>query len=217
MNLLDREYSRQLHFGFGIGVNAFDFSSIEPSGNTVNVQGQGNVILYADLVNVKPGFNLNAIADCRLVGNLNLRFTPGIFFGNRKLDFYRSDTYGQIQSMPITSNYLEFPLTFKYSAGRYSNFRPYILAGANMRINLNSGLNVDVSRYIAMQKFEPFAETGLGFDFYLNYFRLSTEFKISIGLINCLSPELPTGYEYYRQSLKSMRSNTISFTINFEL
>jgi hypothetical protein len=217
LNLLNREYSRSIHFGFGMGLNAFDFSGIKNSGNTVFIPGQGNVVLFADLIQVKPGFSINAISDCRLVTNLNLRFLPGIFFGNRMLNFYRSDTKGLIQSMPISSNYLEFPVILKYSANRYTNFRPYVITGLNTRINLSNDINIDAQRYIKLSKLEPFAEIGLGFDFYLSYFRLSTEIKISMGLINCLSPEEVAGYEFYKRSLKSLHSNTVGFTFNFEL
>jgi hypothetical protein len=217
MNLLDREYSRSLHFGFGLGLNAFDFSRIQNSDNTVSVPGQGNLALYSDLIYLKPGFNINAIADYRLVTNLDIRFTPGIFFGQRQLDFYRRDTKGLVKSVPVTSNYLEFPVILKYSANRYTNFRPYILTGLNTRVNLSSSINMDSERYIEMKKLEPFAEIGFGFDFYFDYFRMSTEFKISAGLINCLGKAEATGYEYYRRSLKSIHSNTVGFTVSFEL
>jgi hypothetical protein len=217
MNLLDREYSRNIHFGFSLGLNAFDFSQIHNSGNTVFIPGQGNVILYADLIHLKPGFNINAIADYRLVTNLDIRFIPGIFFGQRQLDFYRRDTKGLVQSMPITSNYLEFPVVLKYSASRYTNFRPYILTGLNTRVNLSNTINVDSERYIELKKLEPFAEIGLGFDFYFDYFRMSIEIKISAGLNNCLNKTEATGYEYYRRSLKSIHSNTAGLTISFEL
>ena len=217
MNLLDREYSRSIHFGFSMGVNAFDFSEIKNSGATVFIPGQGNAILYADLVHVKPGFSINAIADYRLTQVLNLRFLPGIFFGNRQLDFFRHDTYGIIESMPISSNYLEFPLLVKYSANRYSNFRPYVLTGLNSRVNLSAGTSIDSKRYLAMKSFEPFVDLGLGFDFYFAYFRMSTEFKISFGLINGLAPQIAEGFEHYRQSLSSIRSNTLSLALHFEL
>jgi hypothetical protein len=217
MNLLDREYSRNIHFGFALGLNAFDFSQIRNSGSTVYIPGQGNVILYADLIHLKPGFSINAIADYRLATNFDIRFIPGIFFGQRQLDFYRRDTKGLVKSMPVTSNYLEFPVVVKYSADRYTNFRPYILAGLNTRVNLSSTINMDSERYIELAKLEPFVETGLGFDFYFDYFRMGLEFKFSAGLINCLNKTEATGYEYYRKSLKSIRSNTIGFTVSFEL
>jgi hypothetical protein len=217
MNLLDREYSRNIHFGFGLGVNAFDFSRIQNSGNTVFIPGQGNLILYADLIHLKPGFSINAIADYRLVTNLDIRFIPGIFFGQRQLDFYRRDTKGLVKSMSIASNYLEFPVVIKYSADRYTNFRPYILGGLNTRINLSNTINMDSERYIELKKLEPFAEIGLGFDFYFDYFRMGIEFKLSAGLFNCLSDAEATGHEFYRQALKSIHSNTVGFTISFEL
>jgi hypothetical protein len=217
MNLLDREYSRNIHFGFGLGLNAFDFSRIRNSGNTVFISGQGNVILHADLIHLKPGFSINAIADYRLVTNFDVRFLPGIFFGQRQLDFYRNDTKGLVKSMYIASNYLEFPVVFKYSANRYTNFRPYVLTGLNTRINLSNAINPASERYIGLKKLEPFAEIGLGFDFYFDYFRMGIELKISAGLINCLNSEEAIGYGYYRQSLQSIHSNTTSLTISFEL
>jgi hypothetical protein len=217
MNLLDREYSRSIHFGFGLGLNAFDFSRIQNSNNTVFIPGQGNAILHADLIHLKPGFSINAVTDYRLMTNFNVRFLPGIFFGQRQLDFYRNDTKGLVKSMTIASNYLEFPIVFKYSADRYTNFRPYILTGLNTRVNLSNTINMDSERYIGLKKFEPFVEFGLGFDYYFDYFRMGTEFKVSSGLVNCLNNTEAFGYEYYRKSLKSIYSNTISFTISFEL
>jgi hypothetical protein len=221
MNLLDREYSRNIHFGFALGLNAFDFSQIRNSGEPVFIEGYGKekVILYADLIQLKPGFSINGIADYRLVTNLDIRFIPGIFFGQRQLDFYRQDTKGIIMSMPIASNYLEFPIVIKYSADRYTNFRPYVLTGLNTRVNLSNTINVEEGRYIELKKLEPFAEIGFGFDFYFDYFRMGLEFKFSTGLINCLS-EIETEFSkfgYFRQSLKSIHSNTIGFTVSFEL
>jgi hypothetical protein len=217
MNLLDREYSRNIHFGFALGVNAFDFSQIQNSGNTVFMPGQGNLILYADLIHLKPGFSINAIADYRLVTNLDIRFIPGIFFGQRQLDFYRRDTKGLVKSMPIASNYLEFPVILKYSADRFTNFRPYVFTGLNTRINLSNTINMDSERYIELKKLEPFAEIGLGFNFYFDYFRMGIEFKLSTGLLNCLGNTEAIGNEAYRRSLKSIRSNTTGLTVSFEL
>jgi hypothetical protein len=217
MHLLDREYSRSIHFGFSLGVNAFDFSRIQISNNTVYSREYGNVVLYADLIYIKPGFSINAIADYRLITNLDIRFVPGIFFGQRQLDFYRTDTKGIIHSMQIASNYLEFPVILKHSAERYANFRPYLLIGFNTRINLSNTINAEVGRYIGLKKFEPFAEIGFGFDFYFNYFRMGLEFKLSTGLINCLDNTEALGFEYYRRSLESLQSNTIGFAVSFEL
>jgi hypothetical protein len=217
MNLLDREYSRNIHFGFALGLNAFDFSQMQNSERTVFIPSVGNVILYADLIQIKPGFSINAIADYRLVTNLDIRFIPGIFFGQRQLNFHRKDTKGFIMSMPIASNYLEFPVIIKYSADRYTNFRPYVLTGLNTRVNLSNTINMQSERYIELKQFEPFAEIGFGFDFYFDYFRMGLEFKLSTGLINCLGETEAPQYEYYRQSLNSIHSNTIGFTISFEL
>lgn len=217
LNLLEREHSNRLHFGFGLGLNVFDFSHIELSKQTVNVPGQGNVILSANMSTVNIGFNINAIINYRLITNLDVRLLPGIFFGQRQLDFVRMDTDTQLASMSIVSNYIEFPLHLKYSAMRFNNFRPYVIAGFNPRVNLSNTPSEDAKRYIGLKKLEPFAEFGFGFDFYRTYFRMGLEFKMSAGLVNCLSDKTIAGEEYFREALTGLKSNMMVFTLNFEL
>lgn len=215
-NLLDLERGSPWHFGFSVGLNAFDFTKITPSGETVNIPSQGNVILRADVNQTKIGFNVNGIIDYRLSPNFNLRTLPGIFFGSRQLNYYRQDTQSLLFSMALSSNYIEVPLLLKYSATRYSNFRPYVIGGGNVRFNLNSSVSEKAQRYIGLRLIEPFAEIGFGFDFYFKYFRLSTEIKLSKGFLNVLTNETVVGYEFYRTSLKSMQSNMVSISFHFE-
>ncbi|MDR1056103.1 MAG: PorT family protein [Prevotellaceae bacterium] len=216
LNLVELEKGSPWHWGFSVGLNIFDFTQITPSGQTVSVDNQGNLILRADLSQEKVGFNINGIIDYRLLPNLNIRILPGIFFGSRQLNYYRQDAQSLLYSMPITSNYVEVPILLKYGALRFTNFRPYIIGGGNLRFNLNAKINEDAQRYVGLKKTEPFIELGFGFDFYLKYFRFSTEIKLSKGFKNALSNEIISGQEFYRTSLKSMQSNMISISFHFE-
>ena len=117
----------------------------------------------------------------------------------------------------MASNYFEFPFVIKYSATRYSNVRPYVLAGINPRLNLSNKVNESAKRYFGMKKLESFGETGFGFDFYLENFRMGIELKVSIGLGNGLNDEASEGFEIYRKSLSFVRSNMAVVTLNFEL
>ena len=216
LNLLDVDMGSPWHFGFSVGLNVFDFTQITPSRQTVSVPNQGNMILRADMVSEKIGFNINGIVDYRLSPCFNVRSLPGIFFGSRQLNFYRQDTQSLISSIAMTSNYVEVPILVKYSAVRYSNVRPYLIAGSNVRFNLSNNISEEAMRYVGLNKVEPFVEFGFGFDFYLKYIRFSTEIKISKGLMNSLNKHELPGKEYYRRSLKSLESNMISISIHFE-
>lgn len=215
LKLLEREYSQSVHFGFALGLNVFHFSDIELSNRTVYIPGQGNTMLYANITQAIPGFNISAVIDYRLVKNLSIRTLPGIFFGQRKMNFYRQDTYSLVTTMPISSNYVEVPTLLKYSAIRFTNFRPYLIGGLNTRVNLNNKPSDE--RPIGLVKLEFFGEIGFGFDFYFEYFRMGTELKFSRGLNNALSNQLPNDKEYYMESLKGLRSNMLVFTLSFEL
>jgi hypothetical protein len=62
---------------------------------------------------------------------LNLRFLPGLSFGERQLYYnipvWETDYYQPLQYYSIKSTFLDFPLLIKYKARRINNDRPYII------------------------------------------------------------------------------------------
>jgi hypothetical protein len=88
----------------------------------------------ADVAAPIPGFTVGIISSLRLSRDLNLRFLPGLSFGERQLmynyDVWETDYYLPLQYYSIKSTFLDFPLLLKYKARRINNDRPYLIFGS---------------------------------------------------------------------------------------
>lgn len=133
------------------------------------------------------GFNISMISNLRITNHLNVRFLPGLIFGQRNLDYKvkRPDGFRR-HSMMIESTFIDFPLLLKYKAVRLNNFRPYIVAGASHRIDLAAQRTIspDERPKIRLNRHNVYYEVGVGTDFFLEYFMFAIELKASWGIIN---------------------------------
>ncbi len=170
-----------LHFGYTLGLNQMDFV-IKPS----------NMVYAFDTVfGVETkryvGFNIAIISNLRLAQHLDLRFLPGLNFGQRDLEYkiVENDVF-KIHTMRIESTFLDFPISLKYKSERYGNFRPYLIGGGAIRLDLAAQKKItpDERPKIRLQKFNPYYEIGLGVDFFLEYFMFAVEVKGSFGIMN---------------------------------
>lgn len=207
---------RPLHFGFLIGFNAMDFRAYN-SGYT----NGDNKTLYGDVQQLKPGLNIGIVASYRLRKDLNLRFLPGISFGQRDISFIEYTNVGTpretaevLDPLHIKSTFLEFPLLLKHNAWRMHNAKPYIIGGFNTRYDLAK----NKQDRLLLRSLDGYIEAGAGVDLYLTYFRLSIELKTSIGLVDVLNPE-GTGEskdEIYNDALDGLKSRLFCLTFYFE-
>lgn len=207
---------KRLHFGFLVGLNTMDFLVH----NTGEYLGPNNERLYADVLHLKPGINIGIVSSLRLRKNLNLRFLPGITFGQRDL-YYKAENFSEddtedIETNPLTikSTFLEFPFLIKYSGQRMHNAKPYLIGGVNFRYDLAK----NVQDRLLLRSLDEYLEFGVGFDFYMTYFRLSMEAKASIGFANMLNIN-GTGEEadqMYTDALNGLKSRIFQLTFYFE-
>jgi len=221
---------KRLHFGFTLGVNTSDFSiahynvmSDNPvfmqSTNSVDLQYQKDTAIRADIAHITPGFTVGMVMNLRLNEDFDLRFLPGMSFAERSLtynipvqdvnaDFTKTESYS------IKSTFLDFPLLIKYKARRMNNQRPYMIGGISSRVDISKTGQEDLVRLKARN---PSLEAGLGWDTYLQFFRLSTEFKFSFGLRNILDTgPLETQPQVYTGALSSLKSNMFTLSFHFE-
>jgi hypothetical protein len=61
-----------------------------------------------------------------------------------------------------------------------------------------------------LKPFDYYAEIGVGFDFYLKFFKLSTELKLSYGLRQVLDTHLASA------GLNNLSSNVVLLNFHFE-
>ncbi len=201
---------KRLHFGFLIGFNTMDFRVYNSGLQT----DDGNTY-YSEVLHLIPGLNIGIVTSLRLNKHFNLRFLPGISFGQR--DLYYMDQNGSFMEaspLKIKSTFLEFPFLVKFSGSRMHNVKPFMIAGANMKYDLAK----NKQDHLLLRSLDLYGEAGAGFDFYMTYFRLSIELKASIGMFNILNPAGTgePGDEIYTQALNGLKSRIFVLTFYFE-
>lgn len=219
-----------IHFGFTLGVNTLDFRVLHynPMDENpdfeeyTNPQAGENItnksLIHSDLTEIIPGFTVGIITSLRLTKDLNLRFLPGMSFGERQLVFnvpvYDINQYEASPYYSIKSTFLDFPLLIKYKARRINNGRPYVVFGTAYRHDISRTAQEDL---IKLKNGGFYAELGAGWDNYFPFFRFSVEAKFSFGLTNQLGG-LPGGTQrkYYAQSIKNLHSNIFTLSFHFE-
>lgn len=210
---LNRPYAdmKRLHFGFSIGTQFQDISFthnglVTPEGEQWGVE----------IPSYSPGICANVLADLRLHKYLNLRFSPGMYFGSNSVEML-SSTNGAKARQDIKSAYVVLPLDLKISGERYKNSRPYVTLGAMGTFDVGKKR----SEYLRFNTADAYLSVGLGCDFYLPFFKLNPEIKFCFGLTDILQhdrPDLVDNPEIYKitQSLTKAKSKMIVLTFYFE-
>ena len=207
--------NKKIHFGFTIGINTMDFKITPSMQPTIN--GTDTTLLIPELNNLSPGFHVSVISSLRLTDNLDLRFLPGISLGQRTIIFY--DQNGRVdKKMKIESTFVDLPLLLKYKATRINNTRPYLVAGINVRNDMarNKEFNDDKEIYVKLKPFDVYYELGFGIDFYLQYFKFSTEIKYSVGTFNNASADKAEDFPQYANSIDALNSRMFLVSFHFE-
>ncbi|MGB8359219.1 MAG: porin family protein [Bacteroidales bacterium] len=206
----DSNYDEKLlHFGFSMGANTMDFNT------KMNLLDTNN--LTAEVVNLKPGLNIQIVIDYRPATYFDVRFLPGVSFGQRTINFYKNGALYNDQQQ-LESSFLEFPLLVKAKGMRLNNSRPYLIAGLNFRYDLAAKKDYDDERpvYIRLRPADLYYEVGAGIDFYLPYFKLTIEAKMSNGLRDVLVHEPEPYHSEFANSIETLKSQIWVLSFHFE-
>ena len=204
----DPGYDNKLvHFGFSVGVNTMDLAikrSLKKDTTT-------SPLLIPDVTKINPGFQVQIVSNLKLGDNLDLRFLPGISFGSRTISFYKDDNQSLVGTVDIESSYLDFPLDLKYRSNRLNNYRPYILGGVNYRYDMAARKQDEL-------RFKPgdiYYEIGVGVDWYLPFFKFSTEIKLGVGLFDLLVRDAKSN-QNYMASIDKINAYIVGLSFHFE-
>jgi hypothetical protein len=205
---------RPVHYGYFLGTNQYDFKF-------EYITNYYKELMYKDIeVIQKNGFNVGLIGDLRVNTYFNLRFEPGLYYNQRELVYpeFPEFTRESDRFREVKSTYIHLPLYIKINTKRINNFRPFLLAGISTDFNLSS--NEKNSDDNASNVFRTTSqnlnyELGLGFEFYLYYFKFSPSlrsiFSFQNELIPDASPDSP-----WTGNIVNMFSRGISLIITFE-
>jgi hypothetical protein len=185
MNLPKYDRAR-IHFGFELGLNISKF----------RVQPVGDLRIRDTVYSITPrgtsGLNLGIISNLKLGEHFDLRFIPALAFTQRNLEYSMVYTDSNFSDETITkqveSTYLEFPFLLKFKSARIDNYRVYVLAGWKYSIDMVSQAKVLAKdkEIVKLNKHDNGYEIGVGFDFYMTYFKFSPEIKMYNGVKNLL-------------------------------
>ena len=219
--ILNRPYAdlKRMHLGFSVGMHFQDLKFthngfVAPTGEKWAVEVPG----------YSPGFCVNVLGDLRLHKYLNLRLSPGMYFGSKTVEMidYNTALEGPgsatvHQTQDVKSAYVVVPLDLKISGDRYHNSRPYVTLGAMATFDVSKKR----SETLMFNTADAYLTIGMGCDFYLPFFKFIPEVKFCFGLTDVLRHTRPDLEDdpvamHITQSLKKVNSNMIVFTFYFE-
>jgi hypothetical protein len=202
---------KPIHFGFSLGTNAMDFN-ITPSQLHLKTDS-----LYPEVSHLYPGINIQIVTDLRPGKHADIRFLPGVSFGQRIIRYYKNQVLYNGQQK-LESSFLEFPLLLKLKGDRLNNVRPYVVTGINYRYDLAAKKDFDEDKpvYIRIKKPDLYYEVGGGIDFYLPYFKFSVELKMSNGLTDVLVKQGDPRHPEYANAIAKMKSQIWVLSFHFE-
>ncbi len=230
---------KRLHFGFTIGVNTLDYEfdhwpnmrdnpafnpapgeSNAPVADQFTASGEIPIErsdeLRTDINTLVPGLTVAIVTNLRLGEYFDLRFLPGLSFGERRLVYnvpIFDETSVPLEYYSIKSTYIDLPLLFKYKSSRLNNQRPYLIAGPAFRVDISKTGKEDL---VKVKRGGFYLEGGVGWDTYLRFFKLSIELKASLGIGNKLNEPGDVQRPYYSQAIKSLKSNVFTLSFHFE-
>jgi opacity protein-like surface antigen len=216
------------HWGYFLGVNHYDFSIVPTdAGMTDNNQLGVNT-------ETTIGFSVGLIGDLKLNDYFNLRFEPGLDIAKREL-VYRRELLEQYPNIGdpdylndtirnINSTYINLPLLLKFGGKRRHNIRPYAIGGMNLGIDLTSNEDSSNDNFngidgFRMTKMNYSWQAGAGIDWYLPFFKLSTEIRGSFGINDemVLDGNPPGSIDSpWTSTIEELHTRAIFFVLKFE-
>jgi len=205
------KYDQQpIHFGFTLGINTSRFI-IDRVGDL-----KTRDTIYSVESSPISGLNLGILSNVRIGNNFDFRFIPTLSFSQRNLNYHfiYSNNSEAFTTKQVESTYLEFPLELKFKSNRINNYRIYVMAGWKYQIDMVSQAKVRKSDkdIIKLNRNDYGYEIGLGFDFYLTYFKFSPEIKMYNGIPNLIVQE----NTQFSSPINSLYAKTFVVSLYFE-
>jgi len=164
------------------------------------------------------GIGLGGMHTFRLNDRFEARIVfPQLIFANKAITYHTRDfADGSVkeEKKNIESILFGIPIQVKFRSDRIGNFRVYMLGGVKFEYDLASKAAARNAEDLIKLKSSDFGiEAGIGFNFYMPYFILSPEIKISNGITNshARDPNLK-----FSNVIDKLNSRMIVFSLIFE-
>lgn len=211
---LNRPYAdlKLMHFGFSVGTHVQDLQFTHNGLLT-----PGGTKWQLEVPSFSPGFCVNVLMDLRLHKYLNLRLSPGMYFGNKNVRMIDFNGVVENRSQDVKSSFVVVPVDLKLSGERLRNTRPYLTLGAMATYDVSKKRTEE----LVFNSMDFYLTVGLGCDFYLPFFKLNPEVKFCFGLTDILKHKRPDLVDdnatmEITQSIRKVKSNMVVINFYFE-
>lgn len=195
---------RRLHYGFVLGVDMSDITFLHNDNEW-----------FAECPNLNPSFCVGLLGDLALTENLSLRCSPMLHFLSRNITFRNATTEAKTKQ-DLKSCVMEVPVSLKIATKRLNNYRPYILAGAQLSYDLSK----EKETPITFNRVDYGIHISLGCDTYLPYFKFCPELRFNLGLADMLDHTRKglkdESLMQYTDAISKARNKSISLILFFE-
>jgi hypothetical protein len=199
---------RLLHFGVNMGIIHTGLA-VRPRSDLRELLPD---TLYSVTSRWEPGFSMGIESALRLGEHWRLKFTPTLSLAGRIMEFERPG--GVVDRFTWESTLAEFPVYFKFRSVRLTNVSGYLIGGVKYVFDLSSKVGADDASMfpVKLRPHDLQAEIGVGFDFYLPYFKFAIQLKSSFGMLNLHYPEA----NLYNRSIQGLQTRAVYISFIFE-
>lgn len=166
------------------------------------------------------GLGLGGMHTFRLSNRFEARVVfPQLLFVNKSITYHLKYPDSFKDEKPVTTKSVEsihlgLPVQLKFRSDRINNYRVYMMGGFKIETDLSSKARAkNADDMIKLKRFDYGVEAGVGFNFYMPFFILSPEIKISNGIGNVHSRDANLKYS---SVIDKMQSRMVIFSLIFE-
>lgn len=231
MDKLEDFDEQKFSWGFYLNGNRLDYRIVlHPR---YGAEGNQNLVKSRE----SYSFGAGLIAKWRLNDYLDLRMEPGLQFAQRQLTFntqsndqYAAGTLTNPPFMPIAltekdkvreikSTLVDVPVLLELHGQRWYNSRPYVAAGVNYIVNLqsNSDSEDDNMQQVFRSTTHNFAWSAeLGIQFYFNKFKLTPAVRGTFFMNNEKVADNANTPPYWATAMSTLQTRAVMFVLKFE-
>lgn len=185
---------------------------LDPANSNAAVSDQVNSISSPS----SPGFGVGFVSRLKIWDNLDLRFTPSLLFVDRNIIYTYNNDSPEPKTMTVQSTAMDIPLALKLKTDRLTNVRAYLIGGLKYTGEIGRKKPDDneapLDRLLKNKRGFFSYETGIGFDIYFEYFKMSPEIKLSRSFGNVLQAE----DNPYAKPIDKLFLHNVIFSLLFE-
>ena len=177
-----------------------------------------------------PGFGLGFVINRRIAENFDFRTTPSLIFSDRQVRYEytpmeplnagngQTRSFETLVDKKVQATMFEFPLGIKVKSNRLNNFRAYWLGGIKYSIDIASKKKTfdegetPINKLVKNDKNYLSYETGIGFDLYFEYFKMSPEIKLSYSKNDLLKHDNTA----FANPIDQLRLRQLTFSLIFQ-